>query len=211
MGDNAGPAGTDTPPVVDADAEGDDDRTQPFVNVDAVDPSVTDPWRALEAPTCPLATMALTFPEGNSLPPQEGKPPVGDSPSNPLGVSRTIHFGVNSIYEYDAETSIGGPVEDSPIPVVVPNPGESGQGSDPVPAGLQTPSRAKGQGVRVGMETTPRLPDQSVQSGAHPSTTVNPKLPPWGSTRARPLTPHEGPLSRDATGALSRPADPTRG
>ena len=160
VGDNAGPGGTDTPPVVDADAEGDGDPRQPFVNMDGVDPSVTDPWRALEAPTCPPATMALTYPEGNNLPPQEGKPPVGDSPSNPLGVSRTIQFGVYSIYEHDAETPIGGPLEGSPTLVVIANPAGSGQGTDPVPAGLQTPSRAEGQGVRVVMETTPRLSDQ---------------------------------------------------
>ena len=52
VGDNAGPVGVDTPPVVDADAEGDDDPTQTFVDVDGVDPSVTDPWRALECTLC---------------------------------------------------------------------------------------------------------------------------------------------------------------
>ena len=156
MEDNTGPAGVDTPPVVDADAEWDDDPTQTFVTVDGVDPSVTDPWRALEAQR-PLATLALTFPEGGSLPPHEGKCPLGDSPCNPLGVTRTIILGANSIYEYDADTLIGGRVEDSPTPVVIPNPGGLGQGGDHVPPNLRTRSRADGQGVRVNMDTTPRL------------------------------------------------------
>ena len=63
-GDNAGPVGMDTPPVVDADAEGDGDPTQTFVNVVGVHPTITDHWRALEAPTDHVATLARgeTFP-----------------------------------------------------------------------------------------------------------------------------------------------------
>ena len=180
-GDNAGPVGVDTPPLVDADAEGDDDPTQTFVNVDGVDPTVTDPWRALEAPTDPPATLALTFPEGGSLPPPPpgGKSPLGDSPSNPFGVNRTIQFGANSIFAYDADTSIGGPLEDSPTLVVVPNPGGSVQGGVPMPATLQTPSRADGQGAQASMETTPRLSARPDQTGVAPNTTGAPQAPPF--------------------------------
>ena len=116
---------------MDADAEGDDDPTQTFVIVDGVDPTVTDAWRALEAPTGPPATLALSFPEGGSLAPPEEKTPLGDSPSNPLGVNRTIQFGASSIYEYDADTPIGGPLEDSPTPVVIPSPRGLGRGAFP--------------------------------------------------------------------------------
>ena len=115
-GANAGPAGVGTPVVVDADAEGDDNPSQTFVNMHAVDPAVTDPWQALETPTVPSATLAVSFPEGGSLPPGEVKTPLGDSPSNPLGVNRTVQFGATSIYEYDADTPICGPVGRASLP-----------------------------------------------------------------------------------------------
>ena len=41
--ETTGPASADAPAVVDADAERDDDPTQPFLHVDGVDPSVSDP------------------------------------------------------------------------------------------------------------------------------------------------------------------------
>ena len=72
-----GAVGVDTPPVVDADAEGDNNPTQTFVNVDGVDLVVAEPWRALEAPTDPLATLALTFPEGVPLYFVPPRPPRG--------------------------------------------------------------------------------------------------------------------------------------
>ena len=122
--DTAGPASADTPPVVNADAKGDDDPTQPFLNVDGVDPSVSDPWRPLEAPACAPDTLVLAFPDGNNSAPRGGNPPTGDSPSNPTGVSRIIQLGVTCIYEFDAETPIGGHVEDSPAPVVILGRGE---------------------------------------------------------------------------------------
>ena len=36
---------------------------------------------------------------------------LGVSPSKPLGVNYSMHFGANSIYEYDAEDLVEGAVE----------------------------------------------------------------------------------------------------
>ena len=141
-GDNAGPLGGDAPPVVDADAEGDHDPTQTFVSVDGVDPAVTDSWKLLETPIGPRAALALSFPEGGRLAPREDKTPLGGSPSNAFGVNRTIQLGAGSIYKYNADTPIGGPLEDSPTPVVIPNPGMSKQGSARIPATIHMLGRA---------------------------------------------------------------------
>ena len=109
------PAGADASPVVDADAAGDDDPTQPYVNVDGVDPSVSDPWRLLEPSA---GTAAGTVPsEGSNAVPQGGHTPEGESPSNPVGVSRAIKFGGTSIYEFDAESPIGEHVAPDLLPV----------------------------------------------------------------------------------------------
>ena len=96
----AGPASADGPPVADADAAGDDDPTQPLVNVDGVDPSVSDPWRLLEPSAC-APDGAVLF-EGSNSAPRGRHTPEGESPSNPAGVSRAIKFGGTSIYEFDA-------------------------------------------------------------------------------------------------------------
>ena len=62
--DHAGPAGGEVPPVVDANAEEDEYPTQPFVSVDGVDPTVTNPWHSVDTPTAPPASLALSFTGG---------------------------------------------------------------------------------------------------------------------------------------------------
>ena len=202
--ESAGPVGGDAPPVVDADTEGDDDPTQTFVNVDGVEPAVTDPWQALESLTSPPAALALSSPGGRGLAPREEKTPQGGSPSNLLDVNRTTQFGASSIYEYDANTPIGGPLEDSFTPVVIPNPGGAGQGSFPIPATLQTPGRAGNQNARADMEATPRLSarlDQARATSA-PVTTGAPHAPFLGINRSAAAHAPRGPahmgLVRDA-------------
>ena len=93
-------------------AKGGDDPTQPFINVDGVEPMLTNPWRSQDSP-------GLAGPVDLSLP-WEGGPAttgdtliLGDSPSNPQGVNQTIHFGANSIYEHNAESPV---VKDSRSP-----------------------------------------------------------------------------------------------
>ena len=120
------PAGADAPAVVDADAVGDDDPTQTFVNVDGVDPAVSDPWRLFEPSAGTAANAVLS--EGSNAVPQGGHTPEGESPSNPVGVSRAIKFGGTSIYEFDAESPIGEHGEDSPTPLAIPGPADSGPG-----------------------------------------------------------------------------------
>ena len=80
------PAGAGASPVVDADAAGDDNPTQPYVNVDGVDPTVSDPWRLLEP--CAGATTGATPAAGGDAVPRGARDPVGESPSDPTGVSR---------------------------------------------------------------------------------------------------------------------------
>ena len=82
------PAGADAPSVVDADAAGDDDPTQPYVNVDGVDPTVSDPWRLLE-PSAGIAADA-----GSNAVPQGGHTPEGKSPSNPVGAAAQSNLGL---------------------------------------------------------------------------------------------------------------------
>ena len=86
------PAGAGATPVVDADAAGDDDPTQPYVNVDGVDPTVSDPWRLLEP--CTGATTGAVPSAGSDAVPQGAHTPEGESPSNPMGVSREIKLGL---------------------------------------------------------------------------------------------------------------------
>ena len=179
--------------MVDVDAEGDEDPTQTFVNVDGVDPTVTDPWRPLETSTGPPAALALSFRGGgssvggggggSSVPPED-KTPLGGSPSNPLGVNRTIQFGASSIYKYDADTPIGGPLEDSPTPVVIPGPGVPEQGNVPLPAIPHTPSRVGICGAQAGMEAAPSLPSHPDQARTTvvPGTTGAPHAPLSGTS-----------------------------
>ena len=173
--------------MVDADAEGDDDPTQPFVKVDGLDPLVSDPWRTLEAPACAVDTVVPA--ERTNSAPRDGNAPAGDSPSNPTGASRTIQFGVTSIYEFDAEYPIGVHVEDSPTPVVIPGRGELGHGGGPVPAGLHTPSRAEGLGEPTVMEDTLGSSNRTIPPGPHPNSTGNPPPPLGVTSRAPLLTP----------------------
>ena len=130
------PAGAGASPVVDADAAGDDDPTQPYVNVDGVDPTVSDPWRLLEP--CAGATTGATPAAGGDAVPRGARDPVGESPSDPTGVSREIKFGGTSIYEFDAESPIGERVEDSPTPLAIPCPAGSDLGGGSGPADRRT-------------------------------------------------------------------------
>ena len=134
------PAGADSSPVVDVDAAGDDDPTHPHVNVDGVDPTVSDPWRLLE-PTAGTAAGAVPA-EGSNAVPQGRYTSEGESASNRLGVSRQIKFGGTSIYEFDAESPIGEHVESSPTPLAIPGPADSGLGGGPVLADHQTTNMA---------------------------------------------------------------------
>ena len=129
-------AGADASPVVDADAAGDDDPTQPYVNVDGVDPTVSDPWRLLEP--CAGTTAGAVPSAGSNAVPQGAHTPEGESPSNPMGVSRAIKFGGTSIYEFDAESPIGEHVENSPTPLAIPGPADSGLGGGSVSADRHT-------------------------------------------------------------------------
>ena len=122
------PAGAGALPVVDADAAGDDDPTQPYVNVDGVDPTVSDPWRLLEP--CAGATTGATPAVGGDAVPRGAR--------NPTGVSREIKFGGTSIYEFDAESPIGERVEDSPTPLAIPCPVGSDLGGGSGPADRRT-------------------------------------------------------------------------
>ena len=196
------------PLAVDADAKGDEEPTQTFMNVDGVVPALTNPWRALDAPTGPPATLAVTFPQEGSLSPREEKTPLGDSPSKPLGVKRTIQIGASSIYEYDADSPIGGPLEDSPVPVAIPSPGGPEQGSVCMSATLQTPSTAGSQQARADMGATPRLSATPDQAGAPLAQAPQglPTLPLWGSTRALPRARREGPRTWDSAVTPFRPA-----
>ena len=130
------PASAGASPVVDADAAGDDDPTQPYVNVDDVDPTVSDPWRLLE-PSAGATTGAAPAAGGDAVP-RGAHNPEAESPSNPTGVSREIKFGGTSIYEFDAESPIGERVEDSPTPLAIPCPAGSDLGGGPVPADRRT-------------------------------------------------------------------------
>ena len=62
------PAATGATLIVDADAAGDDDLTQPYVNVDGVDPAVSDPWWLLEP--CAGATTSAVPSAGSDTVPQ---------------------------------------------------------------------------------------------------------------------------------------------
>ena len=94
-GDHAGPAGGEVPPVVNADAEGDKYPTQPFVNVDGVDPAVPDPWQSVETPTGPPASLAISFPGGGSgARPRRGtNPSRGIPPPTPWGSTVLSNLG----------------------------------------------------------------------------------------------------------------------
>ena len=123
--------------MLDADADGDDNPTQPYLNVDGVDPTVSDPWRLLE----PSAwTAASTVPSEGSIAVPQG----GPTPSNPVGVSRAITFWGTSISEFDAESPIGEHGEDSPTSLAIPGPADSGPGGGPMSAVSHTTSRAEG-------------------------------------------------------------------
>ena len=128
--------GADASPVVDADTAGDDDPTQPDVNVDGVDPTVSNPWRLLE-PSAGTTTGAVPSARSNAVS-QGAHTPEGESPSNPMGVSRAIKFGGTSIYEFDAESPIGEHVEDSPTPLAIPGSTDSGLGGSSVSADRRT-------------------------------------------------------------------------
>ena len=130
------PAGAGASPVVDADAARDDDPTQPYVNVDGVYPTVSDPWRLLEP--CAGATTGAAPSAGGDAVPRGAHTPEGESPSNPTGVSREIKFGGTSIYEFDAESPVGEHVEDSPTPLAIPGPAGSGLGGGSMPADRHT-------------------------------------------------------------------------
>ena len=86
------PAGAGASPVVDADAAGDDDPTQPYVNVDGVDPTVSDPWRLLEP--CAGATTGAAPTAGGDAVPRGAHTPEGESPSNPTGSAAKSNLGV---------------------------------------------------------------------------------------------------------------------
>ena len=188
------PAGAGASLVVDADAAGDDDPTQPYVNVDSVDPTVSDPWRLLEPSA---GTAAGTVPsEGSNAVPQGRHTSEGESPSNPVGVSRAIKFGGTSIYEFDAESPIGEHVEESPTPLAIPGPADSGLGGGPVSADRHTTNMADGlrtpsdRGCASGSAHHAALP------GLPPHATGTPKLPAGGSyagpTTATPQRPVPG-------------------
>ena len=173
------PAGSDASPVADADAAGDDDPTQPYVNVDGVDPTVSDPWRLLEPPA---GTAAGAVPsEGSNAVPQGTHTSEGASPSNPVGVSRAIKFGGTSIYEFYAESPVGEHVEDSPTPLAIPGPADTGLGGGPVSADRHTTNMADGRrtpsdgGCASGAARHAALP------GFPPHVAGTPKLPAGGS------------------------------
>ena len=65
------------------------------------------------------------------------KPVLGDSPSNPLGVNRSIHFGANAYLKYNTDHPADGMLEDSPTSTVIPGPlpSATGHGTSPAPAG----------------------------------------------------------------------------
>ena len=105
MAEPPAPASADAPSLVDADAAGDDGPTQTYVNMDDVDPMVSNSLRPLE-PSARSAVDAVPS-EGSNAVHQGGHTPDGESPSNPVGVSRVIKFGGTSICEFDAESSIG--------------------------------------------------------------------------------------------------------
>ena len=89
--ETAGPAGADAPAVLDADTEGDDDPTQPFVNVDGVDPSVSDPWR-LSEPSAG-APVGAVLSEGSNSAPRGGHTPRGNPPQTRWGSPAQLNLG----------------------------------------------------------------------------------------------------------------------
>ena len=76
--------------------------------------------------------------------PPGGHTPEGESPSNPVGVSRAIKFGGTSIYEFDTESPIGEHGEYFPTPVANLGPADSGHEGGPMPADLRTTNRVEG-------------------------------------------------------------------
>ena len=113
------------------------------MNVDGVDPTVLEPWRLLE-PSAGIAAGAVSS-EGGYAAPQGRHTAEGESPSNPVGVSRAIQFGGTSIYEFDAESPIGEHVEESPTPLAIPGPADSCLGGGPVSTDRHTTNMADGR------------------------------------------------------------------
>ena len=187
------PAGADASPVVDADTAGDDDPTQPYVDVDGVDPTISDPWRLLE-PSAGNAAGTVSS-EGSNAVPQGRHTSEGECPSNPVGVSRSIKFGGTSIYEFDAESPIGEHVEDSPTPLAIPGP--AGRGGGPVSADRHTTNMADGRrtpsdgGCASGVAHHTALPGFPLHARVLLSSL------PGALTRARPPQPHKDPCPRE--------------
>ena len=173
------PAGAGASPVVDADAAGDDDPTRPYVNVDGVDPTVSDPWQLLEP--CAGATTGAVPSAGSDAVPQGAHTPEGESPSNPMGVSREIKFGGTSIYEFDAESPVGEHVEDSPTPLAIPGPAGSGLGGGSVPADRRTTHAADSRRAPSDGGCALVAAHRAAQSGFPPPISDTPKLPTGGS------------------------------
>ena len=173
------PAGAGASPVVDADAAGDDDPTQPYVNVDGVDPTVSDPWRLLEP--CAGATTGAVPSVGSDAVPQGAHTPEGESPSNPMGVSREIKFGGTSIYEFDAESPVGEHVEDSPTSLVIPGLAGSGLGGGSVPADRRTTHAADSRRAPSDGGCALVAAHRAAQSGFPPPISDTPKLLTGGS------------------------------
>ena len=192
------PAGADASPVVDADAAGDDDPTQPYVNVGGVDPTVSDPWRLLE-PCAGTAAGAVPSAGSNAVP-QGAHTPEGESPSNPMGVSCAIKFGGTSIYEFDAESPIGEHVEDSPTPLAIPGPADSGLGGASLSADRHTTHAADSRRAPSDGGCALVAAHRGAQSGFPPPVTGSPKLPtgalPGAHTRARHLQLRKDPCPK---------------
>ena len=196
------PASADAPSVVDADAAGDDDPTQTYVNVDGVDPTVSDPWRLLK-PSAGTATDTVPS-EGSNAVPQGGHTPEGESPSYPVGVSRAIKFGGTFIYEFDAESPIGEHGEDSPTPLAIPGPADSGPGGGPTPADRHTTSRVEGLSTPAAKGYAPGSAHHAALPGLPPHATGTPQLPARGS-RAGPTTAtRQRPVPEGAGVGISR-------
>ena len=133
-GKHIGPGGSENLETTDVDAEGGDDPTEPFINVDGVDPMLANPWRLHENKPGTAAPLDLSIPGEGGPPPAGDTHILGDSPSNPQGVNRAIHFGANSIYEFDADSPVEGVVGDSPTPSLIPDSRASRHGASPLPA-----------------------------------------------------------------------------
>ena len=115
------------------------DPTLTFINPNGADAALTDTWLLLAAPSsaAPTGQAGLVFPGEGRLPaPSEIAPLPVDSPSNPVGVGRTIRLGATNIRKNNIES---GHVEcataESLTPLAIPAPSPSvGPTATPAPA-----------------------------------------------------------------------------